>query len=122
VAGEVVRVEGVRELDQALRLMDADLRRELRRELTNVGKIVSEDARSRLGAFSARSAAGIRPRLRSAAEITIEQRKGKTTGAHPEWGAFQMRKVLLPARESKRSEVLEALEDMLTRIGRRAGF
>jgi hypothetical protein len=117
-----VKVKGLRELDRAFKSMSADLRKELRHELGEAGRIVSDEARRLFAPYDARSAMGIRHRLKGGTEVFVEQRKGKTTGQHPEFGDFQMRKALLPARARKRAEVVDRIDRMLARLGGEHGF
>jgi hypothetical protein len=116
---ETVRVKGLNELMGAFRRAEGDLDKELRRELVALGKPVADDARGRLSAYSPRSAAGIRSRLRRGTTVVVEQRKGKTTGRRPDWGRFQMTRVLIPALRDHEGRITERLDDMLDRIGRR---
>jgi hypothetical protein len=119
---DAIRIEGLRELERAFRASEDDLRRELQRELNEAGKIVAEDARGRLARYSARSAGGIRSRIKRRTEVVVEQRRRRTTGRRPDWGSFQMREVLIPARSARIREVEQRLENMLDRIGRANGF
>jgi hypothetical protein len=102
--------------------MERDTAKLLAREISDIGKDVAMDARGRLARVSARSAGGIRHRVRRRLEIQVEQRKGRTTGERPDWGAFQMREALVPARSAKVGETYRRLEDVLDRVGRMNGF
>lgn len=122
MASGTIRVKGLKELDRAFGRMAKDLRTELRQELTAAGRIVSDDARSRFAGTDARSAMGMRPRIRGGARVVVEQRRRKTTGQHPEFGALQMRRAFLPALASKRGEVERRLERMVDQLGNDNGF
>jgi len=123
MASATVRLRGLDDLQRAFSKMSpGDLRKELNRELIEVGKIVAEDARSRFAGISASSAAGFRPRTRGFGSAVVEQRRRRTTGQHPQFGALQMRRALLPALFSKEGEVVKGLEDMLDRLGSSNGF
>ena len=117
-----VRVHGLRELHSALKRYDERLKHELESELKQAGQIVADDARSRFSRYDEKSAAGFRPRLRGFGRVVVEQRKRRTTGQHPDYGALQMRRALLPAVMSNEEKVVEALDGMLDRLGREAGF
>lgn len=122
MAAGTVRVHGLDQLVRDFRKLEGGLAQEVRKELGEAGKIVALDARSRFEGIQPRSAASIRQRLRGAATVVVEQRKGKTTGKRADFGRLQMARAFLPALESKSGEVTRNLEQMLDRLGRRAGF
>jgi hypothetical protein len=72
--------------------------------------------------IDAGSAAGFRTYVRAGARVSVEQSKRKTTGAHPEYGALQMREGLIPARESKLAEVELLVEGRVGGLLHRNGF
>ncbi len=117
-----IRVEGLGELQRALRFAEGDLRKELRRELTKLGGIVRDDERAYLEEIKAsrKSRMGIRTRVFSTS-VLIEERYSTVTGLRGDWGARIMSS-LATARSKRRTEVMQGLEDMLDTIGRRAGF
>lgn len=116
---QAVRVEGLRELQRALRAADAELARELNRELRRAADIVAQDARGRFAQYDARSAAGFRGRVKGGGRAVAEQRRRRTTGQHPEYGALQMTRALLPALAAKRPQVERSVEQMLDGVLRR---
>jgi hypothetical protein len=91
-----LRVEGYRELLRAFQQADREQRLALRHTLRDIGAVVQRDAVRRLSPIDARSAAGYKVRVRQRG-VAVEQSLGRTTGAHPEWGSYQMRHALLPA-------------------------
>ena len=113
---EAIRIEGLAQLERAFRACSDDLRRDLQKELNEAGKIVAEDARSRLARYSARSSMGIRSRIKRRTEVVVEQRRRRTTGQRGDWWALQMTRALLPARAAKRKDVVERLDRMLDNI------
>lgn len=117
-----LRVSGLRELHSALKRYDNELKKELERELREAAKIVSVEAAGLFGGVSARAAAGFRPRVRGFGRVAVEQRLGRTTGQRPDFGSLQMRTALLPALEAKQDEVVNHIEGMLDRLGRKEGF
>lgn len=121
MAQQTVRVSGLRQLNRAFREVDKALAKELRDELRDAAGIVAEDARSRFQSISPSSAAGFKPRARAAGAF-VEQSKRRTTGKRPDFGALQMTRALLPALEAKEGEVIDRVEQMLDRVGDRAGF
>ncbi len=122
MAQATIRVQGLRELHRDFRKMSKDLSRDVDRELKEAAQIVADDARRRLAPFSARSAAGIRPRVRGFGRVSVEQSRRRTTGKRPDWGARQMRLDFLPALRAKAPEVERALDEMLDRLAGRNGF
>ena len=118
---QTVRVEGLRELQRALRNYDKELGKELRKELKAAAEIVADQARSLFSGINPASAAGFKPRARGASAF-VEQSKRRTTGQHPSFGALQMRMALLPVLVSKEPYVINHLEGMLDRLGNQEGF
>lgn len=60
MAVQVVRVEGLREVDRALRKMDAGIAKEFRSEAKGIADVVARDARGRVPTVSGRAARSIR--------------------------------------------------------------
>lgn len=115
-------MRGLKELQRDFKRMSGDLSKYVDRELKEAAEIVSDEARSRLNPYQPRSAAGIRPRVKGFGRAFVEQRRRKTTGKRGDWGAFQMRRILLPALGSKQDEVVKRLDKMLGRLGGDYGF
>lgn len=122
MASSTVRVKGLRELQRDFKRMEGGLNKEVDKALKDAADIVSQDARQRFSSIDARSAAGFRPRVKGFGRAFVEQRRRRTTGKHPEYGALQMRRALLPALNAKQGEVIEKLDDMLARLGGDHGF
>jgi hypothetical protein len=115
--GELV-VHGYKEFLRACNAADKAAKKEVRTILREVGDVVKRDAAARFSAVDTRSAAGYRTAVRQRG-IAVEQRLRKTTGQHPEWGAYQMRKALLPALrentvrfEQEMSHALDLIADV----------
>lgn len=143
VTGSTVTVRGLRELIRDFRRIEAQLARELRRELLAIGQIVADEAKNvqvpkkSLGAGqggadgtpnTGRLQRGIRPRMRGATTI-VENRSSRKGYKYPgiyEYGVSgrgrARRPFLQPALEAKQGEVIEALEDMLDRLTSENGF
>lgn len=105
---ETVRVRGYKQFQTALKAADKEGKRLIRARLRKVGDLVKVDARSRFAPVNARTAAGFRTIVRQRG-ISVEQTKRKTTGQHPEFGALQMRRALIPALEDNRDVALHEL-------------
>lgn len=118
MAEETLRVRGYRELLAACDRAGKDSKREVRATLRAVGEIVRSEAEALFDPYNARSARGYRVRVR-ARGIAVEQSLRRTTGKHPEYGALQMNKALLPARARKGEEIDAAFEVALDRVADR---
>lgn len=116
-----VKVEGLKELQRALRNYDKVLAKELRVELKKAAEIVAQEATARFSGINPMSAAGFRPRARGASAF-VQQTRRRTTGLRGDYGALQMRIALLPALEAKEPAVVQQLEGMLDRLGQQEGF
>jgi hypothetical protein len=110
-----LRVEGYRQFMRAMTKADNRQRRALREKLRRAGSAVQTDAARRLASKDPRSAAGYRTRVLQRG-IIVAQSITKTTGAHPEWGSYQMRHALLPALYENAAETERALELALDQI------
>lgn len=122
MASGAIRVEGLRELERALKASDKDAAKGLRKELREAAKVVALDARGKFAGVDGYSAMGIRPRVRAGLVAVAEQSRKRTTGKHPDYGALQMRTALVPALWDKRPEVEKRIEKMLDTVGRDNGF
>jgi hypothetical protein len=112
--GATLAVSGYRELLKGLQTLDRDERLGLRHALRDVGAIVQRDAVQRFTPINARSAAGYKVRVRQRG-VAVEQSIRKTTGAHPEWGSYQMRHALLPALMANEADFEREMEKVLDR-------
>jgi hypothetical protein len=113
--GSTLVVKGYRELIRGFVKADADSRKYLREAFKTVGSVVQRDAIRRLDPVSSRSAAGYKVRVRQRG-VAVEQSLRKTTGAHPEWGKFQMRHILIPALRANEVEVQAEMEKAMDKV------
>jgi hypothetical protein len=113
--GATLRVEGYREMMKAFARTDKATRRAVRKEFRQAGEAVQSDAAVRFAPIDARSAAGYRIRVRQRG-VAVEQSLRKTTGKHPEYGALQMRKALVPALYANEEKTVRAMEAALDRV------
>ena len=111
---QTLRVEGYREFQRAVRRADKESRTEVRGALRESGDVVRADWQNRLGLIDARSAAGLRTRVRTRG-ISVEQSLRRTTGTRPDYGSLQMRRGVA-ALESKEREVVATFERGLDRV------
>lgn len=121
MAVETVRVHGLRELNRSLKDMEKDVAKEVRRGLKEAAVPVKVDAARLFAPVSAKSAAGYRVANRQRG-VAVEQRLGRTTGQHPEFGVQQMVQALLPALAMNEERVIEGVERVLDRLADREGF
>ena len=116
--GETIAIRGYRELLRALQAADKESRLALRAELAYAGEATRKGAQTRLAAKAPKSAAGYKVRVRQRG-VAVEQSLRKTTGIHPEWGAYQMRHALLPALAANAAETDRRIEAALDKIAAR---
>jgi hypothetical protein len=114
-AGATVQVKDYRLFMAALAGADKKTRKAARDELRKAGDHVKTDAAVRMAHIDARSAAGYKTRVRQRG-IAVEQSIRRTTGKHPEFGALQMRKALVPALDANEQHTVHALEHALDRV------
>jgi hypothetical protein len=86
-------------------------RRYVRATLRKAGESV-RSAQWRFDRYDARSARGYRIRVRQRG-IAVEQSLRKTTGKHPEFGALQMKRALVPSLEANEHQVEQDFEHAL---------
>lgn len=112
--GELV-VRGYKEFLRACNHAEKDIKREVRRELKSAGESVRREAQRRFTHDSPYTADHFRTvvRLRG---VAVEQSLRKVNGLHPEWGALQMTKALIPARRVKYAETLAGFDRATDRI------
>ncbi len=114
---ETVRVTGIRELQRAARAAGGDASKLLRARLKEVGNVVRDEAESMLAPLSERSASGYRVYVRQRG-VSVEQSRRKTTGTRGDWAAFQISRILIPARDSHDSLIREDAEKAVDDIAR----
>jgi hypothetical protein len=110
-----IAIYGLAQLLKASKDAGSVTNREVRAALAQSGEIVRADAATRLAHYNAKSAQGLKVRVRQRG-IGVEQSLRKTTGRRADWGKLQMKKALLPAVESKLPEVEAEFEKALDEI------
>jgi hypothetical protein len=107
-AGRTLAVDGYRDL---LRALDRRPRNPARGPRHAPARRRRDPAPPPSGACppSTRSAAGYKVRVRQRG-VAVEQSLKRTTGLHPEWGAYQMRHALLPALDETAPETDRRME------------
>jgi hypothetical protein len=113
--GTTVRILGYREFLRACDRAEKETKRYVRGSFREVGDIVRLDASAMLAPVSSRSAAGYRTRVRQRG-VVVEQSLRKTTGQHPEWGAYQMRHALLPSMTRNEERVIGAMDHAIDQV------
>jgi hypothetical protein len=109
---EVKGVFGAGGILQATYRADRQLRTEMGRALEPVGELVRSDAAARAAPIDARTAAGYRVRVRQRG-ITVEQSLRKTTGKHPQYGAYQMTHMLIPALRDNEEATMRRMNEAI---------
>lgn len=115
MAAETVRVHGLRELNRALSKVEKDLAKEVRQAFREAAEPVRVEAALLFAPVSARSAAGYRVVVRQRG-VAVEQKYGRTTGDHPEFGAMQMQTALIPALQRNEDKVFDGTERVIGRL------
>ena len=114
-------VRGEEEVARGFRQVRRDVLREMRPALRVAAQPVRAEAASLFSTYDPRSAAGYKVRVRLRG-VAVEQSLRRTTGQHPEFGALQMRKALVPALDRRGGDVRDEIEHMVDLAGLRAGF
>lgn len=96
MAEESIKVTGLRETVKAFDNLDKAAKTELKTELRTLAEPVAETARGLASQFAGASVSTIRPRA-SVRGAFVTQGAKKVTGLRPDFGALQMRQVLLPS-------------------------
>ena len=112
---EAVRVKGLKEFLRATAKADKETKERVRKRFKTAGEIVQRDAAGRFFRYDAKSAAGYRTVVR-ARGVVVEQRYGKTTGQHPEFGSLQMSRALVPSAEYNLDRVEREFEKALDEL------
>lgn len=121
MAFATVKVEGVREVNAAFRKVDKDLAKQFGNDLKKAAEPVASTARQKVTRYRGAKVTTIRTR-RSGPRVFVEQGARKVTGKRPDFGALQMRTVLIPALEERTDEVFDQVEQVLNNYARSAGF
>jgi len=122
VAG-AVRVKGLRELLAVTDRLPKDVKRGVRDQLRKVAEPVRDEATARFLSSIAPDARKTRYGIsvRKAGTVSVEQRRKRTTGKHPEFAKAQMRDALIPALEHNERRIVEAMDDVLADLERKWG-
>lgn len=115
MARQTVRVRGYREFLAACDRAGKESKSFVRGTYRAVGDLVKVDAAGRIVDHDAKTAAGFRTYVRRTG-VSVEQSLRKTTGQHPEYGAWQMRHGLEPALAAKETEVEGAMEKAIDKV------
>lgn len=126
-ATEGVRVEGLRELNQAFARISKDLAREMRGELRNVAEPVRAEAQQlaaarirNIGQRWARMRVGVTQKL----VYVAPRQRGVRSGARrrPNLAPLLMDRAMQPALDRHAGEVVKRLDQLLGRLGGENGF
>lgn len=115
-----VRVVGLRSMLRVVDQLPKDVKKGVRGELRKVAEPVLRDATG-LFVSSVADAGATRMGIsvRAAGTVSVEQRRRRTTGRHPEFGRLQMRRALVPALERNEENVVRGLDSVLADLERR---
>lgn len=116
-----IRVNGLRELlrvtDQLPRIEARGVRNQLRLVAEPIRQEATELFLARVSPDPRKVRYGIS--VRKAGTITVEERKRRTTGKHPEFGARQMKLAMILALERHQAETVRRLDSVFDDLERR---
>lgn len=121
MATSTVRVHGIKEVNAAFRKIDKQLASQFGADLKKAAEPVATTARQKVTRYAGASVNTIRTR-RSGPTVLVEQGARKVTGKRPDFGALQMRTVLVPALDEQAAEVYDRVDKVLSSYADRAGF
>lgn len=104
---------------KALARIDKDAQGTVRDALREAAWPVAADTKSRLAEYRDVGPVGISVRQRG---VSVEQRKGKTTGKRPDFGALQMTEAFIPALNDNVEETYRGVEIAFDVLVASAGF
>lgn len=116
MAGQTIRVHGLKEFLRAADLAGKETKKMVRGRMREVAEPVLQDARRKLSRYDARSASRLGISVRKAGTVSVEQRLRRTTGAHPQFGSLQQHQVLEPALDENADKIERWFEDALDDI------
>ncbi len=116
--GAGVRTSGLRELQRDLGGARSDFGKDLTAALKDAAEPIRASAASTAAQWGSKTASGYAVSVRGT-RAYVRQRRRKTTGQHPEFGALQMREALLPAVASQEGEVFRRVERAVDDVLRR---
>ncbi len=95
----------------------------MRDELRKVAVPVRDEATARFLASISPNAKKTRYGIsvRRTGVVAVEQRRRRTTGKHPEFGALQMKDALVPALEHNEGRIVKAMDEVLADLERKWG-
>ncbi len=117
MASSKVRVSGYKEFMRAVGKAEKSVNKDVRAALRETAEPVRQEATAVFSTTDARSAAGFRVAVRQRG-VAVEQRYGRTTGKHPEFGRKQMR-VLRAALAANAEEITRGVEKAIDKIADR---
>jgi hypothetical protein len=115
MAEDTLVVTGYKEFIRACDHAGKETKKQVRDTFRKVGDIVKVDAAAKFAAYDVRSAAGYRTVVRQRG-VSVEQSLRRTTGLHPDYGALQMRKALLPALSEDEPRIEHEFELALDKV------
>lgn len=121
MASAGVKVYGAKEVTAAFRKVDKELAKQFGNDLKKAAEPVAVAARSKVTRYRGAKVTTIKTR-RTGPRVFVEQGARKVTGKRGDFGALQLRTVLVPALEERTDEVFDEVEKVLDNYARSAGF
>lgn len=137
MSDDAIRVQGLRELQQALRRIDKNVEKELKNSLREAAKVVAEATAQKVPKRTGRAAASVKPRSTGrGASIALGGSRapyypwldfgGSTkvpgAGNRVQRDRVQGGRYLYPALTEKNAEVLEIVDEAMERLAERHGI
>jgi hypothetical protein len=105
-------VKVYREVIRGLNQAGKDTKTEVRKAFRQSGEVVKQEAAQTMSSINTRTAAGYKVGVTQKG-VRVYQSVRKTTGKRPDYGAYQMRRALLPAVRDNRAEIEDGIEHAL---------
>jgi hypothetical protein len=121
MAGETVRVNGLRETVRALDKVNRDAKKVVLAELASAAEPIAATARTKISRYSGASLATIKPRAATKG-VFVRQNARKVSGLRADFGALQMTHGLLPALAEHANEIVPGLDRALGRLADSQNF
>lgn len=125
MASGTVRVKGLAELNRALKKMEGDLPREVRKTLIEVAEPVKRQAENLAAShikYITDRWAQMRVGVTTRSVYIAPKARRRGGSPRPNFGAMLMNEAMIPALAQTQALVVHSMDQMLDSLGRRAGF
>lgn len=116
-----IQAPGLRDLQRDLKAISRDLPKQLNAELKRIVRPLADESRVLAQRYGPKIARGIRPGVRAGVAV-VRQGGRRTTGTRPDFGARQMRTVLMPPLVRHADDVARETLQVIDDVAREHGF